>query len=61
MIINCGYFIRKIALEYEKFKNNNKSKLQPFPIYYKEGRHANDQESLQVLLVEVGLKAQNAI
>jgi len=59
MIINCGYFIRKIALEYEK--NKNKSKFQPFPVYYKEGRSANDQESLQVLLVKVGLKAQNAI
>jgi hypothetical protein len=49
MIKNCGYFIRKIALEYEKNKNNNKSKFQPFPVYYKEGRSANHQESLQVL------------
>jgi hypothetical protein len=38
-----------IALEYEKIKNNNKSKFQPFLVYYKEGRSANHQESLQVL------------
>jgi hypothetical protein len=49
MMINCGCFIRKIELEDEKNKNNNNSKFQPFPVYYKEGRSAHDQESLQVL------------
>ncbi len=42
-------FIRKIELESEKIKNNNKSKFEPLRVYYKEGRSANDQESLQVL------------